>query len=61
VSRLTAGRVIVYKDRLGQERGSPRIILPLRNRSWLLVSAKHVLSDDPLQLYEIVVRGMQGV
>jgi hypothetical protein len=31
-SQLTAGRVIVYKNRSGQERGGPRIIPPLRNR-----------------------------
>jgi hypothetical protein len=31
-SQLTAGRVIVYKNRSGQERGDPRIIPPLRNR-----------------------------
>jgi hypothetical protein len=35
-SQLTAGRVIVYKNRSGQERGGPRIIPPLRN--WPLVS-----------------------
>ncbi len=31
-SQLTAGRVIVYKNRSGQERGDPRIIPPLRNQ-----------------------------
>ncbi len=31
-SQLTAGRVIVYKNRSGQEMGEPRIIPPLRNR-----------------------------
>ncbi len=31
-SQLTAGRVIVYKNRSGRERGDPRIIPPLRNR-----------------------------
>jgi hypothetical protein len=31
-SQLTAGRVIVYKNRSVQERGDPRIIPPLRNR-----------------------------
>ncbi len=32
MSRLTAGKVIVYKNRSGQEMGDPRIIPPLRNR-----------------------------
>ncbi len=31
-SQPTAGRVIVYKNRSGQEEGDPRIIPPLRNR-----------------------------
>jgi hypothetical protein len=30
-SQLTAGRVIVHKNRSGQEREDPRIIPPLRN------------------------------
>ncbi len=34
-SRLTAGRVIVYKNRSGWNRGDPRIIPPLRNRPLL--------------------------
>ncbi len=32
MSHLTVGRVILYKNRSGQERGDPRIIPPLRNR-----------------------------
>ncbi len=31
-SQLTAGRVVVNKNRSGQKRGDPRIIPPLRNR-----------------------------
>ncbi len=32
MSQLTVGRVILYKNRSGQERGDPRILPPLRNR-----------------------------
>ncbi len=33
MSQLTAGRVIVYKNRSVQERGDPRIIPPIKNRT----------------------------
>ncbi len=42
-SRLTAGRVIVYKNRSGQERGDPRIIPPLRNRPTVFYSRGQLL------------------
>jgi hypothetical protein len=44
VSQITAGRVIVYKNRSVQERGNTRIIPPLRNWPFGIIWQKNRFS-----------------
>jgi hypothetical protein len=60
-SQLTAGRVIMYKNRSVQERGDPRIIPPLRNQPYVtrglgLTETKHY--NKSIGYYTISLRSL---